>query len=524
MKKAKKLPKKSKAQAYAEQSEKAKRALGEWFKEDWVNYIEYAGGITWSGSREIIRSVQNNQLTAVQAAHGVGKTHTAAQIAVAFYNLFPNGKVITTAPTSKQVKKLLWKEINNMYRTSIIKPVGVCTQFEITNPDNPAHFGFGFSTDNASSAEGFHAFDILYIFDEAKGIPEWMWDSARGALTEGNWRWLVISTTDGVDPGSQYYRCFQAGSAWNKIKLSAYDTPPSTGEPYQVIQIPDLANMAKWKRVHLPPEKIKIQLSGPGYIKNASDSKTSWGVDSPLYVTKVLGEFASQSPDCIVKMSDIYRAFANYENEDFDRTGKKRGGIDPAGGGKDSLVAWRGTGNHIDCQPLVISTPDLPAEGIVKFQCDQIEKFYNYEKKKVINTPRGPVSDPGYELKIDATGLGLAVVSEMQTRGWTVIPIHFGEAASDIANFDRVPEEMWYNFAHNCPNYSIPNNEKLLKQLVGRKAGKLTTAGKLTIETKDKYKERYGGESCDFADAIVLYFYEPHAAGPAVFESDQDFY
>ncbi|GAF70717.1 unnamed protein product, partial [marine sediment metagenome] len=86
--------------------------------------------------------------------------------------------MITTAPTFSQIYNLLWAEINQIYMNSRIELEGECLVTKIKT-DEPDHYAIGFSTDKPARAEGWHAPSILFIFDEAKGLPQWIWDSVR---------------------------------------------------------------------------------------------------------------------------------------------------------------------------------------------------------------------------------------------------------------------------------------------------------------------------------------------------------
>ena len=182
-----------------EANQEVYRTLLEEYRNDPVFFVEHAlGHYTWSKQREILRSVRDNKKTGVRACHGSSKTYTAAEITAWFLNCFPKPKVITTAPTFYQVKDLLWSELNTLYINSNTELLGECLTTKIKIEGEPDHFAIGFSTDQPQRAEGWHAPELLFIFDEAKGIEQWMWDSFRGLATGGFVRWLAISTTDGV--------------------------------------------------------------------------------------------------------------------------------------------------------------------------------------------------------------------------------------------------------------------------------------------------------------------------------------
>ena len=170
------------------------------YQRDPVFFVEHAlGHLTWSKQREVLRSVGENERTAVRASHSVSKTYSAAEVVVWFLNCFPDSKVITTAPTWTQMAKLLWAEIRAIYTRSRLALEGECLMTEIKT-DDPDHYAIGFSTDKPARAEGWHAPAILFILDEAKGIPQWLWDSVRGSMTGGFCR-RARDLHDGRGPG-----------------------------------------------------------------------------------------------------------------------------------------------------------------------------------------------------------------------------------------------------------------------------------------------------------------------------------
>ena len=490
------------------------------YHEDWVVMAEHGlGHFTWSKQREIIYSVQRNKKTAVRASHGSSKTFSAAEIAVIFYNLFPESVVITTAPSYDQVDLLLWKEIRKIYKDEGRKNIrlsgkcydGACY---IVVMNRPEHYVHGFSTDRATRAEGFHAWDILYIFDEAKGIPAWMWDSAKGALGSGNSKWLVISTTDGVEIGSPFHKCFLPGSDWNQIAISAYDTPYYTGEKFKRIVFPDPLNLMNYYREEIAPEDARIQIHGRDYIEASLDPVNGWGKDSPLFLTKVEGKICDLGADSIIRLSQTRKMFENYNMPDFDASGGKRGGIDLAWGGMADTVAWKAEGLRVLSQPLVIKSKDLPEIELIKYQCDMIESYFGHDKE--------------FQLKIDVTGGGIGVTSEMQSRGWKVTPINNAWDGTKLDKggkklYQKIIDEMWFEVAKIVQDIACPNIPRLEMELVQRKTKGLNSKGQMVVERKEDYIKR-GFRSPDFADSFLLTFYNFSGRGVYVGQSKEDFY
>ena len=77
-----------------------------------VMWIENVLGVRlWSKQKEIVRAVRDEPRVAVRAGHNVGKSFVAACLALWFLYSFRPSKVVTTAPTWRQVREILWREI-----------------------------------------------------------------------------------------------------------------------------------------------------------------------------------------------------------------------------------------------------------------------------------------------------------------------------------------------------------------------------------------------------------------------------
>lgn len=229
---------------------------------DWV-YPNLLGMQPWSKQWEVIHSVRDNKRTAVRSCHGSGKTAVAAAVVLEFMLQGPC-RVITTAPTWSQVEQLLWREI--AMRHHHIQPAFgklFKTQLEIA----PDWFAIGLSTDTPERFQGHHAPRMLLVVDEASGVDDTIFEASEGFLTADGARVLLIGNPTRTT--GTFYRAFKPDSGWHRVHISAYDTPNFTGENVH----PDAA------RALVTPEW-------------ASEFATQYGIDSPAYKIRVLGEFA----------------------------------------------------------------------------------------------------------------------------------------------------------------------------------------------------------------------------------------
>ncbi len=474
----------------ANSTTEAYRTLLDEYRDNPVFFAEHAlGHKTWSKQREILRSVRDHKFTAVRACHGASKTFTAAEITVWFLNTFDNSKVITTAPTFSQVAYLLWAEINKIYSASRIQMKGECLATMIKTEDAD-HYAIGFSTDKPARAEGWHAPAILFIFDEAKGVPQWAWDSVRGLMTGGFCRWLVVSTTDGVEVGENFYRAFeQKDSKWNAVHIEAEDSPYITGEKFGYIDIPDIERPDRFSRQLISPDDIVIQIANQEYIDECAQE---WGKESVLYLTKVKGQIIDQAADTLVKLSQVKKMFDNGIDPDFKADGQKKAGVDVAYGGSDDSVFFSAKGLKV-LGHKVITAKQMPPTEKLEHLADELEIFLGHDKK--------------FKVKIDDTGVGGGLTSIMERRKYDVVPVNFAGGANDPDNYPTTISEMWFEVSKIVHEIACPEILRLQTELVNRKYKALDKKGRRVIESKKEYEKR-GFRSPDMADAFLLCFYD----------------
>ena len=72
----------------------------------------------WSKQREILEAIRDHDRVAVRSANAVGKTSLAARAVLWWLGGGPGSIALTTAPTDRQVRRLLWKEIRQGYHAS----------------------------------------------------------------------------------------------------------------------------------------------------------------------------------------------------------------------------------------------------------------------------------------------------------------------------------------------------------------------------------------------------------------------
>ena len=262
-------------------------------------FSEVLGIKCWSKMREIIRAYEDPEIKEIYivACHGVSKTMTIAGLAE--YHFSVRGRsVFTTAPTSRQVNDLLWKQIrvNRMRADKTVKLPGRVLQTPKMRVKNrPDWSGDGFSPKDQDSAQGPHQDDLLILADEAAGVHEWLWTAIKGWMTNPGCKLIAIGNPAMKD---SYFRRQFFQSLGRKgtvaIYINAHDSP----------------NVSTWEDGTLKtPEEREEYIPGLASDEWLAERAEEWGKDSPEYQMKALGKWLESVDDRAIPMTWIWESF-----------------------------------------------------------------------------------------------------------------------------------------------------------------------------------------------------------------------
>src|SRR3990167_1078691 len=326
--------------------------LGQMFPEpdpymnDPVGYIEEVlGESVWSMQKTVLESVRDNPLTSVRSGHSTGKSHIASRLAAWWKETHPLDEtfIISTAPSANQVEGILWRYINAIHERHNLGG-------RITLGSVPAWkvgkklIGWGRKPQDLANKEqaatvfqGIHEKYLLVIIDEAGGIPQWLWDAVLTLVSDEGGHGRVVAIGNPDDPASHFHKVNKVGSRWNKIKIDAFCSPNYIGHP----EYTGTKEMAA--QDVLLPDKVKEALVGPRFVSGAEED---WGVESPLYVSKVLAEFPENAEDNLIPVSWVKAA------QERDLSGEAisdlgQFALDVARGGSDETVCYRNQGGFL---------------------------------------------------------------------------------------------------------------------------------------------------------------------------------
>jgi hypothetical protein len=440
-------------------------------KENPTFFVENVIGMTtlWKKQQEIINSVQKNARTAVRSCNGAGKTFVTANTVTWFLATHPNSIVVSTAPTARQVRELLWQEINNIHQNSKYPLGGRCLNVSWTM--GAKWFAVGLSTNDANRFQGFHADNILGVIDEAAGVEAPIWEGMDAILTSSGARLLVIGNP--TEPSGRFFDAFSS-DLYNKIHISAFDTPNFTenGITYEDIK------SGEWR--DKMDSLIFPSLITPRWV---AEHMEIWGEDSPAFQARVMGNFPIIGTDTMIPLGWVLRAKEReLDFKDKDRVGMA---IDVARFGDDESVIGIRKGNSLTSYE-VLNNVDVYALA------KAAKKIADREKPETI--------------KVDVVGIGAGVADILRAWGYQAIDYVAQERAWNASKFVNRRTESWFLIREKFRNNEInlPADEKLVGQLTAPKYV-FDSAGRYKLESKEDIKKR-GLESPDRADVVAMLF------------------
>jgi hypothetical protein len=436
------------------------------------------GEFWWSGQREMAEMVVQNRYSAIKASHDVSKSHTVSRLACWWIDVHPPGEafVVTTAPTTAQVEAILWRYIGAAHRKGSL-PGRITLDAKWYIGQELVGYGRKPADYDQAAFQGIHARYVLVIIDEAGGVPKSIFDAVDALATNIDARVAAVGNPD--DPASHFATICKPGSGWAVKKISAFDTPAYTGEK-------------------VPAELLPLLVS-PEWVE---ERKLRWGVTSPIYQSKVLGEFPDLSDDTLILPRWIEAA----QKRTLERTRRPIIAADIARFGEDETVIMRREGGWIRTYRAHHKDDTMTTAGhIAKAMRDIDDEAGKNDWVRAI---------------VDAPGVGGGVVDRLAELELPVVPYNGGEGPIDKERFVNARAEDYWTLRERFEQGEVdidPDDDKLAAQLGLIKWG-IDSRGRIKIESKDDMRKR-GLPSPDRADAMAIAFAGRANAAPLNVES-----
>jgi len=419
-------------------------------RQDPVYFIEEVlGNPLWEKQKQILEAVRDHREVAVRSCHASGKSYVSGRIVHWWLNSHKDSVVITTAPTFRQVKEVLWREIKGSVAGKHIYPERAILDTKIDISDQ--WFALGLSTDKPDQFQGFHSPHLMVLIDEASGIQPEIEEAIDGLTPE-----KIVRIGQPLRTTGRFADCFRMEGIC-KMCISAFDTP------------------------NVKEGRLVI----PGLIKSEDieSFKIKYGEDSNVYKVRVLGEFPLQDEDSLISIDDIAKAIER--DVTVEPHFEKKMGVDVARYGNDRSVILIRQMEKVLRKDIFSSMDTMQIAG-------QVLRIAKEEHVKPEN------------ICIDTIGVGAGVYDRLREQGWSASSVNVAESPRDKDNYINLRAELYASKVKAwIKTADIPNDDDFY-ELANIKY-KFTSQGKLQIESKEDMKKR-GIESPDVADALMLTF------------------
>lgn len=397
------------------------------------------------------RLVKSRRLS-IRSGHGVGKTAFEAWTVLWFLTCFYPCKVPATAPTGHQLSDILWAEVAKWLRVMKERTPMLGNWLEwksekierVQAPQEAFAVARTSRPENPEALQGFHSENILFLIDEASGVPEEVYQVAEGALSSHGAFVLMA----GNPTRTQGY---------------FYDTHHKM--------------RGSWDTMHVDGEKVKRV--SKQYV---DDMLKKYGQESSIYKIRVKGEFAG-SPDGVIPLDLIEPATLR----DIKPFGPEIWGLDVARFGDDLSALCKRRGNSMTVPIKTWGGKDtMQTAGLLKLEYDAATL-----KPETIF--------------IDVIGLGAGVVDRAKELKLPVVGVNVAETPAVQDQYMRLRDELWFRAREwfQGRNVHLFKDEDLIGELT-LPTFKVLSTGKKQVESKDDIKKR--AASPDRADAFCLTF------------------
>lgn len=427
--------------------------------------------------RDVLRQIGSSLPSAAEAVriavasgHGVGKSALVAWIIIWALATFRDTRGVVTANTATQLKTKTWPELTKWLRLAVCANWFEITAMSIASVE-PAHertWRIDAVPWNLRSTEAFAGLHnqgrrLFVAFDEASAIPDLVWETIEGALTDRDTEILWLATGNPTRNTGRFRECFgRFRHRWQRHQVDG-----------RKVSLTDKDEIARW----------------------AAD----YGDDSDFFRVRVKGEFprggAMQFIDGETVVAAARRSAESHLRQPLVM------GVDCARGGDDQSTIWFRRGRDARTVPAI------------KLRVGDLMVLSGKVAEQAIQHRAGAIF-------IDEGGIGAGVVDRVRQmlQGHLVVGVNFGGRADRYTLGDGMPltankaAEMWASMRAWLKTGAIPDDPELMAELTGREYG-FDLHNAIRLEKKEDMKKR-GLSSPDNADGLALTFAYPVADLP----------
>jgi len=431
----------------------------------------------------VARAIVRHDSVAWRSGHKVGKSALAAILALWFYALFPGARVVLTAPTSRQIREVIWREVRILFRLAASRGMhlgGVCNESYSAGLVGPGGRQIiGIATDEQDRFSGISGANVLYIVDEGSGVEDPIWEAIEGNRAGGA---KLLTLGNPTRTAGAFFRAFHEESRlWSRHHTSSERTP----------------NVRAGTKV----------IPGVAELRWVEDARIRWAPHEThaLYAIRVRGNFPTRGIDAIFSLQAVEASEHHFVTVDL-LTGVEEMkhplvcGLDPARFGDDLSVLVVRRANRI---VGVYSTSGLDSFQVASWA---LGKARSHQHVAQIS-PSSPFHSP-IRMNVDVIGIGAGVYDFLaRSEGVTAVPVNVSETSDEEDQYANLRSQLWFGAADWIAHGGmIPQSDPRLRADCLAAKYSFDLRGRQKVESKDDMKKRIG-RSPDFADAFCLAVY-----------------
>ena len=423
---------------------------------------------------KVLRAAGNAKSLAVRSGHKVGKSTTAAILALWAFVCFPGARVILTAPVGRQISEVLWREVSRLYRNAKIPIGGRLYETYAKGLRGPRDAQIiGFSADNPEAFSGVSGRYVFYIVDEASGIDETIFEALEGNRAGGAWLWMFGNPTK---TSGAFFDAFHRHRAEYKLFHISSENTPNVLLGYQAIQ-------------------------GMALREWVERRKRVWPAN--VYAVRVEGNFPDQASNAVIPLKSLTEAQKRWHTVGpvGEMTKPLVLGVDVARMGDDLFAIAPRRGKFMF--PIVTTSNVDGPQGAGWVQATA---------RPMLHLGEGIV--PGTKkprAHVDVIGVGTSVYDSLRApavKEWLdTVPVNVAESSDDDTMYKNLRSQIWFAAREwIIDGGMLPPDEELASELLSA-TYKFDERGRIVVEPKDDQKDRVG-HSPDRGDAVCLSVYE----------------
>lgn len=415
--------------------------------------------------RDGLRTIDQAIQIAIASGHGPGKSALVAWLILWAVTTVPDTRGVVTANTETQLRTKTWAELSRWHRLCLWAEWFALTATAIFSTiaghDKTWRIdAVAWSERNTEAFAGLHnqGKRILVCFDEASAIPDIIWETTEGALTDTNTQIVWLAAGNPTRNTGRFRECFgRFRHRWLCRQIDSR-TAKLTNKAQIAQWIADYGEDSDFVRVRVRgvfPRAGSMQFIGADLVEEAKAREPTVSLADPFVI-----------------------------------------GVDVARFGDDQTVICFRKGRDARTHPPVKlrNADNMVVAGRVA------EEYQRFRADGVF---------------VDGGGLGAGVVDRLRQMRVPVIDVQFGGKAdryqigtgADHASYANKRAEMWGNMRDWLKGGAILDDPELAADLTGVEYG-YNVRNEIQLERKEDMKKR-GLASPDYGDALALTFAYP---------------